>query len=137
MLSEVPRRDGAAVVRAYGLDDTIHARVTGAIERRYDAEVKAHLRAATLWPMSSVSCALTLSVGGGGRAVRAGGADVRHGDRVPFLGDVSWCVRGSARDLAETQTAIAGWRVAVLDLPVEIEKPTDEGAPCPRTAPST
>ncbi|MGZ8598003.1 MAG: ABC transporter transmembrane domain-containing protein, partial [Actinomycetota bacterium] len=63
MLSEVSESVmGAAVVRAYGLDDTIHARVTGAIGRRYDAEVKAHLRAATLWPMSSVFYALTLAV---------------------------------------------------------------------------
>ena len=63
MLSEVSESVmGAAVVRAYGLDDTIHDRVTGAIGRRYDAEVKAHLRAATLWPMSSVFYALTLAV---------------------------------------------------------------------------
>ena len=76
---------GAAVVRAYGLDDTIHDRVTGAIGRRYDAEMRAHLRAATLWPMSSVFYALDAR--GRDRLqrdLRPGvGAHVRHRDRVP------------------------------------------------------
>ena len=74
MLSEVSESVmGAAVVRAYGLDDTIQARVTGAIGRRYDAEVKAHLRAATRWPVASGVYAQTLSggVAGGARGEAA------------------------------------------------------------------
>ena len=46
MLSEVSESVmGAAVVRAYGLDDEAHARVERAVEARYKAEVVAHFRA--------------------------------------------------------------------------------------------
>ncbi len=131
MLSEVSESVmGAAVVRAYGLDDTIHARVTGAIGRRYDAEVKAHLRAATLWPMSSVFYALTLAV-----VIAVGaifgpewGLTLGTATAFLFLGDVFLSVFEDLPEIySETQTAIAGWRkiLAVLDLPIEIEEPAD------------
>ena len=121
---------GAAVVRAYGLDDTIHDRVTGAIGRRYDAEVKAHLRAATLWPMSSVFYALTLSVVIAVGALFGPEWGLTFGTVTAFLflGDVFLGVFEDLPEIyAETQTAIAGWRkiLAVLDLPVEIEEPAD------------
>jgi ATP-binding cassette, subfamily B, bacterial len=131
MLSEVSESVmGAAVVRAYGLDDTIHDRVTGAIGRRYDAEVKAHLRAATLWPMSSVFYALTLSVVIAVGAWFGPGWGLTFGTVTAFLflGDVFLGVFEDLPEIyAETQTAIAGWRkiLAVLDLPVEIEEPSD------------
>ena len=52
MLSEVSESVmGAAVVRAYGLDEQTFGRVRGAIDRRYQAEVVAHLRSATLFPL--------------------------------------------------------------------------------------
>ncbi len=131
MLSEVSESVmGAAVVRAYGLDDTIDDRVTRAIGRRYDAEVMAHLRAATLLPMSSVFYALALAV-----VVAVGaifgpelGAHLRHGDGVPVpRRRVPARVQDLPEIYSETQTAIAGWRkiLAVLDLPVEIVEPDD------------
>ncbi len=131
MLSEVSESVmGAAVVRAYGLDETIHGRVTRAIGRRYDAEVKAHLRAATLWPMSSVFYALTLSVVIAVGALFGPGWGLTFGTVTAFLflGDVFLGVFEDLPEIyAETQTAIAGWRkiLAVLDLPVEIEEPAD------------
>lgn len=136
MLSEVSESVmGAAVVRAYGLDDTIHDRVTGAIGRRYDAEVKAHLRAATLWPMSSVFYALTLAVVIAVGSWFGPGWGLTFGTVTAFLflGDVFLGVFEDLPEIyAETQTAIAGWRkiLAVLDLPVEIEEP-DEGERLP------
>ena len=129
MLSEVSESVmGAAVVRAYGLDDTIHDRVTGAIGRRYDAEVKAHLRAATLWPMSSVFYALTLAVVIAVGAVFGPEWGRPSAPRRRSCSSVT-CSRAcsrTCRDL-ETQTAIAGWRkiLAVLDLAIEIEEPAD------------
>jgi putative ABC transport system ATP-binding protein len=131
MLSEVSESVmGAAVVRAYGLDDTIHDRVTGAIGRRYDAEVKAHLRAATLWPMSSVFYALTLAVVIAVGAIFGPEWGLTFGTATAFLflGDVFLSVFEDLPEIyAETQTAIAGWRkiLAVLDLPVEIEEPAE------------
>jgi ATP-binding cassette, subfamily B, bacterial len=131
MLSEVSESVmGAAVVRAYGLDEQTHAKVRHAIDERYRAEVLAHLRAATLWPMSSVFYAVSLSV------VVALGAGIGPDwgltfGRVAaflFLADVFLSVFMDLPEIySETQTAIAGWRkiLAVLDLPVDVEEPAD------------
>ena len=104
--------------------------MTGAIGRRYDAEVKAHLRAATLWPMSSVFYALTLPsvIAVGAIFGPEWGLTFGTVTAFLFLGDVFLSVFEDLPEIyAETQTAIAGWRkiLAVLDLPVEIEEPTD------------
>jgi ATP-binding cassette, subfamily B, bacterial len=129
MLSEVSESVmGAAVVRAYGLDEETHARVQGAIGRRYDAEVLAHLRSATLWPIASVFYALTLSVVIALSAFFGEGWGLTFGTAtaILFLGDVFLSVFEDLPEIyADTQTAIAGWRkiLAVLDLPVEIEEP--------------
>ena len=129
MLSEVSESVmGAAVVRAYGIDDQIDQRVKRAIHERYRAEVLTHFRAATLWPLSTVFYAMALSV------VVVVGASFGPGwglsfGRVTaflFLADVFLHVFTDLPEVyAETQTAIAGWRkiLAVLDLPVEIVEP--------------
>jgi ATP-binding cassette subfamily B protein len=129
MLSEVSESVmGAAVVRAYGLDERTFGRVRGAIDKRYRAEVVAHFRSATLFPLSTVFYALAVSV-----VVVLGasfGADwgLTFG-RVTaflFLADTFLHVFTDLPEIySETQTAIAGWRkvLAVLDLPVEIVEP--------------
>ena len=132
MLSEVSESVmGAAVVRAYGLDDTIHARVTGAIGRRYDAEVKAHLRAATLWPMSSVFYALTLAVViAVGRPLRPGaGASPSAPLRRSCSSETSssacsrTCRRSTPRPRPRSR---AGGRSSPCSTcPIEIEEPAD------------
>ena len=89
MLSEVSESVmGAAVVRAYGLDEHTDQKVKLAIDQRYRAEIVAHFRAATLWPLSSVFYAMALSV-----VVILGafygtgmGGDVRRDHRVPVPG---------------------------------------------------
>ena len=130
MLSEVSESVmGAAVVRAYGLDEQTFGRVRGAIDRRYRAEVVAHFRAATLFPLSTVFYALAVSI------VVVLGAGFGPGwgltfGRVTaflFLADAFLHVFTDLPEIySETQTAIAGWRkvLAVLDLPVEIEEPS-------------
>ncbi|HSL10419.1 MAG TPA: ABC transporter ATP-binding protein [Actinomycetota bacterium] len=131
MLSEVSESVmGAAVVRAYGLDEQTHAKVRQAIDQRYRAEVVAHFRAATLWPMSTIFYAVALSV------IIALGAlfgvewGVTFGTVTAFLflADVFLRVFMDLPEIySETQTAIAGWRkiLAVLDLPIEVEEPAD------------
>jgi ATP-binding cassette, subfamily B, bacterial len=132
MLSEVSESVmGAAVVRAYGLDEKTDARVKGAIGRRYEAEVLAHLRAATMWPMSSVFYALTLSVVITLSALFGPSWGLTFGTATAFLflGDVFLGVFEDLPEIyADTQTAIAGWRkiLAVLDLPVEIVEPDED-----------
>ena len=139
MLSEVSESVmGAAVVRAYGLDEYTDRKVKQAIDQRYKAEVVTHFRAATLWPMSSVFYALALSV-----VVALGafygpdwGLTIGEVTAFLFLADVFLHVFTDLPEVyAETQTAIAGWRkiLAVLDLPVEIVEPTD-GVELPRGA---
>jgi putative ABC transport system ATP-binding protein len=131
MLSEVSESVmGAAVVRAYGLEEQTDRRVKGAIDARYRAEVVAHFRAATLWPLSTVFYAMALSV----VLLLGSGFGPDWGltfGRVTaflFLADVFLHVFTDLPEVyAETQNAIAGWRkiLAVLDMPVEIVEPTD------------
>lgn len=129
MLSEVSESVmGAAVVRAYGLDEHTDQKVKRAIDERYRAEVVTHFRAATLWPMSSVFYAVALSVVIvlGATKGAAWGLTLGRVTSFLFLADVFLHVFTDLPEVyAETQTAIAGWRkiLAVLDLPVEIVEP--------------
>ncbi len=131
MLSEVSESVmGAAVVRAYGLDEHTDRKVKMAIDQRYRAEVLAHFRAATLWPLSSVFYAMSLSVVVVLGAFYGPEWGLTSGQVIAFmfLADVFLHVFTDLPEVyAETQTAIAGWRkiLAVLDLPVEIVEPVD------------
>ena len=132
MLSEVSESVmGAAVVRAYGLDEQTIGRVKRAIDQRYRAEVVAHFRAATLWPLSSVFYAMALSRSSWCSAPFFGpewGLTFGQVTAFLFLADVFLHVFTDLPEIySETQTAIAGWRkiLAVLDLPVEIVEPVD------------
>jgi ATP-binding cassette, subfamily B, bacterial len=119
---------GAAVVRAYGIEDHVDRRVKHAIDERYRAEVLTHFRAATLWPLSTVFYAMALSVViifGAGFG-QEWGLTFGRVSAFLFLADVFLHVFTDLPEVyAETQTAIAGWRkiLAVLDLPVEIVEP--------------
>ena len=130
MLSEVSESVmGAAVVRAYGLEDMTDERVKRAIDQRYRAEVLAHFRAATLWPLSSVFYAVALStvIVLGATYGPEWGLTFGKVTAFLFLADVFLHVFTDLPEVySETQNAIAGWRkiLAVLDLPVEIVEPS-------------
>jgi putative ABC transport system ATP-binding protein len=130
MLSEVSESVmGAAVVRAYGLEDMTDERVKRAIDQRYRAEVLAHFRAATLWPLSSVFYAVALStvIVLGATYGPQWGLTFGKVTAFLFLADVFLHVFTDLPEVySETQNAIAGWRkiLAVLDLPVEIVEPS-------------
>jgi ATP-binding cassette, subfamily B, bacterial len=129
MLSEVSESVmGAAVVRAYGLEDQTHEKVRHAIGERYRAEVLAHFRAATLWPLSSVfyGVALSIVVLLGAFFGPSWGLTFGRVSAFLFLADVFLHVFTDLPEIySETQQAIAGWRkvLAVLDLPVEVVEP--------------
>ena len=139
MLSEVSESVmGAAVVRAYGLEDMTDERVKRAIDQRYRAEVLAHFRAATLWPLSSVFYAVALStvIVLGATYGPEWGLTFGKVTAFLFLADVFLHVFTDLPEVySETQNAIAGWRkiLAVLDLPVEIQEPSP-GVELPRGA---
>jgi putative ABC transport system ATP-binding protein len=130
MLSEVSESVmGAAVVRAYGLDEHTDRKIKVAIDRRYRAEVVAHFRAATLWPLSSVFYAVSLSVVIALGALYGPSWGLTFGEvsAFLFLADIFLHVFNDLPEIySETQTAIAGWRKiqGVLDLPVEIREPS-------------
>jgi ATP-binding cassette, subfamily B, bacterial len=131
MLSEVSESVmGAAVVRAYGLDEQTHGKVERAISERYKAEVLAHFRAATFWPMSSIFYAVALStvIVLGSAYGRSWGLTFGQVSAFLFLADVFLHVFTDLPEIySETQTAIAGWRkiLAVLDIPIEVVEPVD------------
>lgn len=131
MLSEVSESVmGAAVVRAYGLDEQTHRKVQDAISERYKAEVVAHFRAATLWPLSSVfyAVALSLVVALGAFFGSSWGLTFGKVTAFLFLADVFLHVFTDLPEIySETQTAIAGWRkiLAVHDLAVEVVEPPE------------
>ena len=137
MLSEVSESVmGAAVVRAYGLEERIDTRVKRSIRDRYIAQVQAHFRTATLFPMATVFWGLSLSV-----VIFVGatfgprwGLTFGRVSAFLFLADMFVHTFTDLPEIyAETQTAIAGWRkiLALLELPVEIVEPTP-GVTLPR-----
>jgi putative ABC transport system ATP-binding protein len=137
MLSEVSESVmGAAVVRAYGLEERVDTRVKRSIRDRYRAQVLAHRRTATLFPMATLFWGLTLSL-----VVLLGAAfGPRWGltlGRVSaflFLVDVFLHPLTELPEIyADTQTAISGWRkiLALLELPVDVREPSP-GAELPR-----
>ena len=136
MLSEVSESVmGAAVVRAYGLEERIDARVKRSIAERFEAQRAAHLRTAVLFPIASVSWGLALStviVVGASFGPRWGLTFGRVSAFL-FLADLFLHPLTDLPEIySETQTAIAGWRkiLALLELPVEVHEP-DPGVPLP------
>ena len=131
MLSELSESiSGAAVIRAYGLEERVNQRVKGAIHRRYKAEMHAAKFQASIFPMADVFGGIALAavvlVGAGF------GPDwgLTLGTLVAFV-FLTGLFLDPLAELSETfdftQTAIAGWRkiLAVLDLPLEVAEPAD------------
>jgi ATP-binding cassette subfamily B protein len=126
---------GAAVVRAYGLEEQTDRRVKRAIDERYRATIVAHWRSAALFPIATFFYAIAVSV-----IVALGafygpewGLTFGRVSAFIFLSDVFLHVFTDLPEIyADTQTAIAGWRkiLTVLDLPIEIVEP-DPGVELP------
>ena len=129
LLSEVSESVmGAAVVRAYGLEERTDVRVKHAIDERYRAQVVAHWRSATLFPMGTMfyAAAVATIVVLGASFGSSWGLTFGSVTAFIFLSDIFLHVFMDLPEVyAETQTAIAGWRkiLTVLDLPVEIVEP--------------
>jgi putative ABC transport system ATP-binding protein len=130
MLSEVSESVmGAGVVRAYGLEATTDVRVQRSIDRRFRAQVAAHLRSATMFPIAAVFWGVALAVVIVVGVTFGPGWGLTFGQTAAFLFLADLFLRPFA-DLPEiysqTQTAISGWRkiLSVLDMPIEIVEPT-------------
>jgi len=120
---------GAAVVRAYGLEEPTNQRVKDSIHRRYKAEMYGARYQASVFTLADLfgSMALAAVVAVGVTAGLHWGLSV--GRLVAFLFLVGVFL-APLTELSETfdftQTAIAGWRkvLGVLDLPVELVEPS-------------
>jgi putative ABC transport system ATP-binding protein len=139
MLSEVSESVmGAAVVRAYGLEEQTDRRMKKAIQDRYNAQIVAHWRTATLFPMATLFYAIAVStiVALGAAFGPSWGLTFGQVSAFIFLSDVFLHVFTDIPEVyAETQTAISGWRkiLTVLDLEAEIVEP-DPGVELPKGA---
>ncbi len=120
---------GAAVVRAYGLEERTNRRVKMAIRQRYKAEMHAARYMASIFPMADLfgAAAVAAAVAVGAWFGPSWGLSL--GDLVAFIFLVSLFVQPLS-ELSETfdltQQAIAGWRkvLGLLDIPVELVEPS-------------
>lgn len=127
---------GAAVIRAYGVQERTTARVAEAVDAHQRAYVKAGFLGAVLFPANEVFAVFTVSaVVVAGLAIGPGGG-LSAGELVAFLFLVNLFLEPVAEFtevLDQTQTAVAGWRkvLDVLDTPVDVHDPGEAGTPLP------
>jgi ATP-binding cassette subfamily B protein len=119
---------GAAVIRAYGVQDQAQRRVARSVERRRKAEVRAGVIGAVFFPSGELFGVLTTA------AVLLVGLAIgpEGGLTVGTLVAFAFLVAIFLEPVAEfteildmTQQAVAGWKkvLDVLDTPVEVEDP--------------
>ena len=119
---------GAAEVRAYGLEERTNDNIRVAIRKQYQAQVRANVFSAVVFPTGDVFGALAVAVVVGAGAWWGPGWGLTSGSLVAMVFLVSLFLEPLA-DLSEsfdnTQNAIAGFRkiIGVLDLPVEVPDP--------------
>ena len=121
---------GAAVIRAYGVEDRTRSRLGRAIDRRYRARLVANRYMAMVFVVGDVFGALALSsaLAFGLWQREAWGLEAGTLVACLFLTNM---LNGPIADLAETmdqtQTATAGWRkiLNLLDRPIDIVEPVD------------
>jgi putative ABC transport system ATP-binding protein len=126
---------GAAVVRAYGLEEQTNRKLQDSIQRRYKAEMQGAKYMASIFPMADLFGAAAVATVVGFGAVFGRRWGVSLGDMIALIFLVSLFVQPLS-ELSETfdqtQTAIAGWRkvLGLLDLQVELIEPSP-GEPLP------
>jgi ATP-binding cassette subfamily B protein len=120
---------GAAVVRAYGLEERTNRRVKDSIRRRYKAEMHGAKYMASIFPIADLFGAAALSAVITVGALYGPDWGLSVGRLVAFIFLVTLFL-DPLTELSETfdmtQTAIAGWRkiLSVLDLPLDLNEPS-------------
>jgi putative ABC transport system ATP-binding protein len=114
---------GAAVIRAYGVQDRTTDRVSEAIDAHQQAYIRAGSLGAVLFPANEVFAVFTTSAVVVAGLALGPGAGLTAGEMVAFLFLVALFLEPIAEFtevLDQTQTAVAGLRrvLAVLDMPV-------------------
>ena len=128
-LSEVSEAvTGAAVVRGYGLEDSVKQRLDDAIDRQYEAHVRADFMFAALFPLADIFAAIALAAVGIVGAINGATWGLSAGELIAFIFLVQ-LIQSPISELTEvldqTQIAIAGWRkiLATLAVPLDVVDP--------------
>ena len=126
---------GAGVIRAYGLEERVDAKVKGAIQRQYQAVLRSVRFGAPVFPAADLFGAFATAAVFVAGIVYGPGWGMSSGELIAFLFLVALLlepVNELTDTFDQTQTAVAGWRkvLGVLDLPVEVVEP-DPGVPLP------
>jgi putative ABC transport system ATP-binding protein len=119
---------GAPVIRAYGYDAPVRARLDDAIDNQYRSQMRSTIWFAGLLPVVDFFSSLSLAAAVGVGVWYADVVDVGVGELVAFLFLVNLLLNPIAElgeVLDQTQTALAGWWkiIRVLDVPIEVEEP--------------
>ena len=127
---------GAPVIRAYGIEDRIRARLGGAIEDHRSSAVRAGSLSATFSGVGEILSALVVTAVLMVGTVLAVNGSTTVGTVVAFLFLVQLFVQpvqimGEA--VNEAQTAVAGWRrvLDVLDITPDVADPGPDGVDLP------
>lgn len=132
LLSEISEAvTGAAVVRAYGLQRRARIRLDARVAEVYRTQLGAARYFAMMFPLGDFFAALALAAVTAVAAFHGRGWGIGVGEIVAFMFLVNLLLNPVAElseILDQTQTAIAGWRkvLAVLDVPIDIEEPSDD-----------
>ncbi|MET0902671.1 MAG: ABC transporter ATP-binding protein, partial [Acidimicrobiales bacterium] len=135
-LSEVSELvTGASVVQAYGLQRRSRARLDGAIQTQYRAQMGAAKWFAVMFPLADLFGAITLATVMSVGVIHGPGWGLSFDELVAFLFLVNLLLMPIAElseILDQTQIAIAGWRkiLGVLATPIDVVEP-ERGAVLP------
>ena len=121
---------GASVIRAYGYDAPVRARLDDAIERQYRQQMRAHVWFAGMLPVVDLVSSTALAVAVGAGVWWRDDLGLEVGQLIAFIFLVNLIlspISELGEVLDQTQTALAGWWkiLRVLDVEVDVEEPED------------
>ncbi len=119
---------GAAVIRAYGIEDRTNRRVRTTVDRYFEAQYRAGRLSAFMFSSGEVFAAVALAAALALGVVLGTGGQVTEGQLVAFMFLITLFVgpvQVATEVLDQAQTAIAGWRrvLDVLDTPADVADP--------------
>jgi ATP-binding cassette subfamily B protein len=121
---------GAAVIRAYGLQERARVRLRDRIDGAYRARLRAARYFAAMFPLGDFFGAIALAAIVVAAAYYGPGWGLDVGKVVAFMFLINLLLSpiGELSEiLDQTQTAISGWRkvLAVLDVPIDVAEPVE------------
>ncbi|MDP9405303.1 MAG: ABC transporter ATP-binding protein/permease [Actinomycetota bacterium] len=121
---------GAAVIRAYAIEERVNARIAAAVEREFQAQYRAGRLGALMFSSGELAAAAVTAATVVAGVLLGVGGELTEGRLLAFLFLVTLFVgpvQVATEVLDEAQTAIAGWRriLNVLDTTPDVADPHD------------